>query len=131
MGREAEGQTRLVSGQRSLFLFATQETPLVHVRITDVCRSSRHHLASSSVQGGFHSFLPAFRETEKGGGAEHSSGAGWFLVLKSLESKTLHGAWRFMCGGVGWAGLQWGGVGGLLRTPAVPSSDTSLKPMKS
>lgn len=78
------------------------------------------------MEGGFHSFLPAFRETEKEGGAEHSSGAGWFLVLKSLESKTLHGAWRFMCGGVGW-----GGVGGLLQIPAVPSSDTSLKSVKS
>ena len=30
-----------------------------------------------------------------------------------------------------WGGLGWGGDGSLLQTPAIPSSDTCLEPMKS
>ena len=48
VGREAEGQTHLVSGQRSL-LFVTQETLLKHVKIMDMCLNSHRHMTSSPL----------------------------------------------------------------------------------
>ena len=136
MGREAEGQTRLVSGQRSLFLFVTQEAPLMHVRITDVRQSSHHHLTSSSVawkEVFIPSCLPSERQRRREGRSIPLALAGsWFLSHWSPKHSTGHGgSCAVRWGGVGWGGVGWGGVGGLLQIPAVPSSDTSLKSVKS
>ena len=49
-------------------------------------------------------------------------------ALKSLESKTLHRAWRFMCSGVSWGGV---GTEAYSRPSSFPSSDTFLETMKS
>ena len=106
VGREAEGQIRLVSGQRSLLLLVTQETPLTRVRITDVRGNSHRPLTSSPPWRRFSS-LPAFRGTEKEGGAERSSGAGRLLSHLTPKHSTGHGGSR----AVGWGGVGWGGVG--------------------
>lgn len=95
VGREAEGQTSPCVRPKKSLPFRNPGNP------THACED--HGRASKQpssldifLRGRRFSFLPAFRETEKEGGAEHSSGAGRFLVLKSLESKTLHRTWRFM-----------------------------------
>ena len=92
VGREAKGQTHLVSGQRSLLLFVTQETPLMHVRITDVRRSSHRPLTSSPSWEEV--FIPACFQRDRKGGRGRAFLWRW-PALKSLESKTLHRAWRF------------------------------------
>jgi hypothetical protein len=129
VGREAEGQIRLVSGQRSLLLLVTQETPLTRVRITDVRGNSHRPLTSSPPWEEV--FLPACLQRDRKGGRGRAFLWRW-PALKSLDSKTLHRARRFTCSGVGWGGVGWGGDGGLLRTPPVfPPLDTCLEPMKS
>ena len=105
VGREAEGQIRLVSGQRSLLLLVTQETPLTRVRITDVRGNSHRPLTSSPPWEEV--FLPACLQRDRKGGRGRAFLWRW-PALKSLDSKTLHRARRVTCSGVGWGGVGWG-----------------------
>ena len=102
-GEGGRGTNSPVSGQRSLLLFVTQET-----------RSSMWgswtwveaaiitwHLP---LHGRRFSFLPAFRETEKEGGAELSSGVGRLFSHLNRKHSIGHGG----SPGVGWGWVGWG-----------------------
>ncbi|VDP26593.1 unnamed protein product [Onchocerca flexuosa] len=86
----------------------------MHVRITDMRRSSHHHLTSSSVEGGFHSCLPSERQRRREGRSVPLALAGsWFLSHLSPKHSTGHGG---SCE-VGWGGVGWAACSGPQQFP--------------